>query len=142
MSRWGFTIDAPDAAQRAQGFVKEQSDEAEPLVLLASVLSSRGDDTAALDAARRALELAPGSASAHTTMSAIEGRRGDVVSALAHASRAVTLDADDPAAVYNRGALLWMTGDRRAAREDFSGAARLLGVEPLRRRWPVWKKRG
>jgi Flp pilus assembly protein TadD len=140
-TRWGFTIDAADAVQRARSLVQEEADNAERLVLLASVLTSRGDDTTAMDAARRALDLAPGSASAHTTMSAIEGRRGDIASALTHASQAVTLDPDDPAAVYNRGALLWMTGDHRAAREDFAGAGHLLGIEPGVPRWQVWRRR-
>lgn len=140
--RWGFTIDAADAPDRAQALHDASPDDAEALVLLAAVLSSRGADEAGLVAARRAVELTPGSARAHSTLAAILGRRGDPEGALAETRRAVELDPDDPAARHNLGALLWSRGERGAAREEFAVAARLLGLPPLPPPWwRRWSKR-
>lgn len=127
--RWGFDLNAPDAPERAEAALAEQPGDADRLVLVAAVRSSRGDDDAALDAARQAVAADPTSARAHTTLATLLGRGGDREGAAAEAGRAVELDPGDPAALYNRGLMLHDRGDRRGAAADFRRAGDILGVE-------------
>ncbi|MHB8717615.1 MAG: tetratricopeptide repeat protein [Candidatus Dormibacteria bacterium] len=139
--RWGFAIDDGDAAARAETLLAEAPEDADRLVLVASVRSSRGDNDAALEAARRAVALAPASARAHTTLSAVLAAAGELAEARGAAETAVTLDPADPAVRYNRGLLAWTAGDRGLARDDFAQARAAL-VTPSQRSpggfWRAW----
>jgi Flp pilus assembly protein TadD len=136
-ARWGFDLNAPDAAARAESLLAESPDDPERLVLAAAVRSTRGEDAGALAAARRAVAGDERSARAHTTLATVLARCGDGDSASAHAARAAELEPDDPAAVYNRGVTAWTAGDRDSARADFARVAQLLGMPatPWWRRW-------
>lgn len=136
-ARWGFDLNAPDAAERAEALLADSPADPDRLLLVAAVRSSRGDDPGALLAARRALDEDQRSALAHTTLATLLARSGDSESAQRHAERAVELAPDDPVALYNRGLTAWAGHDRAAARADFTRAAEIVGVDvtPWWRRW-------
>jgi Flp pilus assembly protein TadD len=56
---------------------------------------------------------------------------GETEQALQHARRAAQLDGGDPQVQYNLGLLEDTAGDRRAAREAFEAAARLMGIKSM-----------
>ena len=125
-ARWGFGIDEGDASERAEALLAADPADADLLNLAASVRGSRGDNSGALDAARRAVAAAAGSARAHTTLSALLAATGDIPGARSEAAAAVALDGDDPAARYNRGVLAWVAGERATARQDFDAVRAML----------------
>lgn len=127
-ARWGFDLNAPDAAERAEALLAESPTDPNRLLLVAAVRSSRGDDRGALLAAEHAVAAEEGSASAHTTLATLLARSGDVEAAHRHAGRAAELAPDDPVAVYNRGVTAWALRDRAGGRADFNRAANLLGM--------------
>ncbi|HEX4578944.1 MAG TPA: tetratricopeptide repeat protein [Candidatus Dormibacteraeota bacterium] len=136
-TRWGFDLNTPDASERAEALLADSPDDVDRLLLVASVRSSRGDDSAALAAARAAAEKDEGSASAQSTVAALLARSGDLATAQRHAQAAVDIDPQDPSALYNLGLVRWTLGDRRAARGDFDRAADILGI--ARASW--WRRR-
>ena len=138
--RWGYDLNAPDAAARTEALLTESPGDPERLLLAAAVRSSRAEDAGALDAARRAVAADEHSARGHTTLATLLARDGDMDGASAHAARAVELDPDDPVAVYNRGVTAWTGGDHRSARSDFDRAAEMLGMAPLPW-WRLWRGR-
>jgi Flp pilus assembly protein TadD len=138
-TRWGFDLNAPDAQSRAEALLAQSPRDADRLLLVAAVRSSRGDDQGALAAAQQAVAEDEGSARAQTTLATLLARTGDGAAAQPHAELAATLDPNDPAAVYNRGLVAWTMGDRRAARADFDRAAELLGF-PAPPWWQRWRR--
>jgi Flp pilus assembly protein TadD len=137
--RWGFDLNAPDAAQRAETLLAESPSDIDRLLLAASVRSSRGDDRGALVAAQAAVAQDESSARAHTTLATLLGRGDDREAARRHAARAVELDPSDATALYNRGVMAWAAGDRAAARADFDRAGELLGMGVLPW-WSRWRR--
>jgi tetratricopeptide (TPR) repeat protein len=133
--RWGFDLNAADAADRAERLLSEAPGDADRLLLAAAVRSSRGDAAGALEAARQAVAAAPGSARAQTTLAALLAG-SEPAEARRHADRAVELDPSDPAAIYNRGLVSWTLGEHGRARADFDRAAELLRMAPL----PWWRR--
>lgn len=137
--RWGFDLNAPDASDRAEAILAESAADPDRLLLVASVRSSRGDDSAALEAARAAVAADDHSARAHTTLATLLGRSGDADEAGIHAARGAELDPADPTAVFNRGIAAWARGDRGAARADFDHVGELLGLGVLPW-WSRWRR--
>lgn len=138
-ARWGFDLNAPDAAERAEALLTESPADPERLLLVAAVRSSRGDDRGALRAAEAAVAADQTSASGHTTLATLLGRSRDPDGARGHAARAAELAPDDPIALFNRGVAAWTAHDHGAARADFDRAAALLGVD-VRPRWLRWRR--
>jgi Flp pilus assembly protein TadD len=136
-ARWGFDLNARDAPGRAEALLAETPADADRLLLVAALRSSRGDDAGALVAAQQAVQVHPASAGAHSTLAALLARTGDTAAAARHAEAAVGIDPQDPSALYNRGLINWTLGDRRAARGDFDRAATLLGIGTV----PWWRRR-
>jgi Flp pilus assembly protein TadD len=122
--------------QRVRTLVAEKPTDAERVLLLAAALSLSGDHDLAEQQARRALDLDPDLARAHTTLATLlvtsaglshadeAGARRE--EGLTHARRAAELDAEDPSVQYNLGIAEWFAGDRRSARTAFDAAARTL----------------
>ncbi len=135
--RWGFDLNAADAAERAEKLLAEAPAEPDRLLLAAAVRSSRGDDRGALAAAQAAVDADEASARAHTTLATLLARSGDPDGAHRQAVRAAQLAPDDPIALYNRGVTAWALHDRAGARADFDRVAGLLGMGsvPWWRRW-------
>jgi Flp pilus assembly protein TadD len=138
-ARWGFDLNAPDAAERAEALLAESPADPDRLLLVAAVRSSRGDDGGALRAAEAAVAADETSASAHTTLATLLGRSRDPDAARGHAARAAELAPDDPIALFNRGVAAWAARDHAAARADFDRAAALVGVD-VRPRWQRWRR--
>ncbi len=136
-ARWGFDLNAPDAAERADTLLAESPADPERLLLVAAVRSSRGDDGGALRAAEAAVAADETSAPAHTTLATLLGRSRDPDAARFHAARAAELAPDDPIALFNLGVVAWAARDHAGARVDFDRAAAVLGVDvsPWWRRW-------
>jgi Flp pilus assembly protein TadD len=136
-ARWGFDLNAADAAERADTLLAESPADPERLLLVAAVRSSRGDDGGALRAAEAAVAADETSAPAHTTLATLLGRSRDPDAARRHAARAAEIAPDDPISVFNRGVAAWAARDHAGARADFDRAAALLGVDvsPWWRRW-------
>ena len=126
--RYGFDLAAPDMLERIRSLVSERPDDPDRVLLLAAALAMSGDDDLAIIQARRAAELAPQSARAHTTLASLLLRGGDQPGALAGARHAAELDGDDPTVLYNLGLAEWFAGDRKKAREAFHGAAQSLNA--------------
>jgi Flp pilus assembly protein TadD len=136
-ARWGFDLNAPDAAERADTLLAQSPADPDRLLLAAAVRSSRGDDSGALAAAEAAAAADDTSAPAHTTLATLLARSGDPQAARRHAARAAELAPDEPIALFNRGVAAWAARDHAGARADFDRAAVLLGVDvsPWWRRW-------
>jgi Flp pilus assembly protein TadD len=126
--RYGFDMDAPDALERARRLAGEAPGEAEPALLLAAVLATRGDPAAAEAEVRRALELSPRLPRAHTTLATLLMQRGAREEAVRSARNAAALDREDPTVLYNLGLAEWFAGERRTARAAFDRAAEALGA--------------
>ncbi len=143
--RYGFDLGAPDMLERIRCLVSERPDDPERVLLLAAALSMRGDDDLALSQATRAVEAAPESARAHTTLGSLLLRSGEAETGLQHTRRAAELDGADPSVLYNLGLAEWTAGDRARARNAFDRAGRALqqaGAEPQRRGWWPLRRRG
>ncbi|HWF58311.1 MAG TPA: tetratricopeptide repeat protein [Candidatus Dormibacteraeota bacterium] len=138
-ARWGFDLNAADAADRADALLAESPADPDRLLLVAAVRSSRGDDRGALQAAEGAVAADDGSAPAHTTLATLLARSGDSEASRRHAARAAELDPDDPIALFNRGAAAWAGHDHKGARADFQRAADILGVE-VSPWWRPWRR--
>lgn len=144
--RYGFDMDAPDALDRARALTAASPQEAEPALLLASVLATRGRPEEAEAEARRALELSPRLARAHTTLATLLMQRGEREEGLRSARNAAALDMQDPIVLYNLGLAEWFAGERRTAKAAFDRAAEALrstaadGGAPSRRPW--WQRIG
>ena len=138
--RWGFDLAAADALERSRTLVAAEPDSAERIVLLAAALSMHGEDDLALQQARRAAELQPSLATAHSTLASLLVRRGDSADGLAHARTALDLAGAEPDAglLYNVGLAEWTAGDRTTAREHLRRAADALGTDG-RVRGPWWR---
>jgi Flp pilus assembly protein TadD len=146
--RHGFDMDASDALERARAMAGDSPQEAEPALLLASVLATRGQPEEAEAEARRALELSPRMARAHTTLATLLMQRGEREEGLRSARNAAALDREDPTVLYNLGLAEWFAGERRTARAALDRAAEALrattaadgGAPP--RRPPWWRRMG
>ena len=139
--RWGFDLNTPDALERVRAMVSAKPDDAEPLLLLGSVLAMRGSNEEAESEVRRALAMRPDLARAHTTLATLLVQRGEGAEGLAEARRAAELDAEDPTVQYNLGLAEWSAGDRRAASAAFEKAWHLLYGEVHEGRRPPWWRR-
>jgi Flp pilus assembly protein TadD len=143
--RYGFDMDAPDALERARAMAAASPQEAEPALLLASVLATRGQPAEAEAEARRAVELSPRLARAHTTLATLLMQRGEHEEGLRSARNAAALDMEDPTILYNLGLAEWFAGERRTAKAAFHRAAETLrgssdgGMPPQR---PWWRRVG
>ena len=143
--RYGFDMDAPDALERARALAAASPQGAEPVLLLASVLATRGQPEEAEAEARRALALSPRLARAHTTLATLLMLRGEREEGLRSARNASALDMEDPTILFNLGLAEWFAGERRTARAAFDRAAEALrgtadGEAPPRRPW--WRRIG
>lgn len=146
--RYGFDLGASDSLERARSLVAQQPADPERVLLLAAALTMSGDDDLAEHQARRALDLAPDLARAHTTLAALLIRRDGREEALIHARRAAELDGGDPSILFNLGVAEWFAGDRGAARAAFGRAEEVLaGARPRgapdharRRWWPIGRR--
>lgn len=136
--RFGIDVDSPHALDEAHAFARANPDNADIALLLASLLSLRGQLDAALAEARRATELDPGSARAHTTLATLLMHGGDADAALTHARRAAEADGDDPLVLHNLALAEWVAGDRRRARVALADARQRLGLPPV----PWWRRGG
>ena len=155
--RWGFDLGSPDMLQRVRSLVAEKPTDADRVLLLAAALSSTGEHDLAEQQARRAIDLDPQLARAHTTLATIlvttAGLGGDDADqarrdeGLTHARRAAEIDPGDPTVQYNLGIAEWFAGDRRGARTAWDQADHVLnapsadGQQPRGRRWwPVGRR--
>jgi Flp pilus assembly protein TadD len=144
--RYGFDLSADDALQRANTLLASKPDDAEAHLLVAAVLSTRGDNTMAEAEVRRALDLEPRLARARTTLATLLVQRGANEEGLNEARNAAALDKEDPTILYNLGLAEWVAGDRKTAKAAFDRATEALdaqsapanGGAPQRRRW--WQR--
>jgi tetratricopeptide (TPR) repeat protein len=88
---------------------------------------SEGRDDSAAAAYRRALELDPGLAAAHTNLGALAHRRGNAAEARACFQAALALDPDQPEARYDLAHLLIESGELELAAAELR---RVLEVVP------------
>ena len=139
--RWGFDFNSPDALDRARALVAEKPDDADRLLLQASVLAIRGSNDEAEADVRRALTLQPDLARAHTTLATLLVQRGDSQEGLNEARRAAELDAEDPTVQYNLGLAEFAAGDRRAANVAFEKTWHMIYGEVHEGRRPPWWRR-
>jgi len=140
--RYGFDLGQTDALEKARTLVAEQPGDADVVLLLAAVLALRGDSDLAEQQARRALDLAPDLARAHTTLATLLMHGDRAEEGLSHARRAARLDDADPSVLYNLGLAEWVAGDRHVAREALrraeaalAGTVRAGEPTPRPRRW-------
>jgi Flp pilus assembly protein TadD len=137
--RYGFDMGAMDALERARAVLEERGDDdSDADCLVAAVLATRGDNTGALDHARRAVAAGGAGARAHTTLATLLVNGGAPGEGLEHARRAAMLDPDDPQVIYNLGLAEHVAGDATTARRAFERAAELIGQPPWRW-WRVWR---
>jgi Flp pilus assembly protein TadD len=139
--RYGFDLNAPDARARVERMLAENAADADALLLHASVLAIQGDNDGAERDARRALELKPDLARAHTTLATLLVQRGDNDGGLQEARRAAELDAADPTVQYNLGLAEWAAGTRAAANQAFDAAWKQLYGEVHKGARPPWWRR-
>jgi tetratricopeptide (TPR) repeat protein len=93
-----------------------------------------GDPTAlqrALLAARRAVELRPGSARAHQALAEVQFARGDYPLAIEAGERAVTLNPYDPIILASHGGMLVSLGEQARGAQLIRQAAATLVVRPV-----------
>jgi TolB-like protein len=86
----------------------------------------------ALHAARRAVELKPGSARAHQALSEVQFARGDYPLALEAGERAMVLNPYDPSILADLGALLVAIGEQERGVGLLRAAAAVNVVRPAR----------
>lgn len=127
--RYGFDLSTSDMLERVRSLVAEQPTDAERVLLLAAALTMSGDRDLAEQQARRAVEIAPEMARAHTTLAALLITAEDRAPALEHARRAGELDSADPSVLYNLGLAEWFAGDRHKAKDAFARTGELLSRE-------------
>lgn len=99
----------------------------------AGVNARAGDPPAlqrALQAARRAVELRPGSARAHQALADVQFARGDYPLAIEAGERAVTLNPYDPNVLAGYGGMLVSLGEQERGARLIKEAARALVVRP------------
>ena len=140
--RWGFDFNSPDALDRVRALVAEQPGDAERVLLHGSVLAMRGDNQSAEREVRRALELQPDLARAHTTLATLLVQQGARDEGLQEARRAAELDGADATVQYNLGLAEWAAGHRREANAAFTAAWHTLygDVHGADRRPPWWRR--
>jgi Tfp pilus assembly protein PilF len=139
--RYGFDLNTPDARARVEQMLAEKADDPDALLLHASVLAIQGDNEGAERDARRALELKPDLARAHTTLATLLVQRGERDEGLKEARRAAELDAADPTVQYNLGLAEWTAGTRGAATQAFDAAWKQLYGEVHQGAKPPWWRR-
>jgi hypothetical protein len=139
--RWGFDFNARDALDRVRSIVAEKPGDPERILLHGSVLAMRGENDSAEREVRRALELDPGLARAHTTLATLLVQRGERDEALVEARRAAELDGSDPTVQYNLGLAEWTAGHRREAHAAFTAAWNALYGDVHSGRRPPWWRR-
>lgn len=86
----------------------------------------------ALHAARRAVELKPGSARAHQALADVQFARGDYPLAIEAGERAVTLNPYDPDILASYGGMLVLLGEQKRGARLIREAANALVVRPAR----------
>jgi Flp pilus assembly protein TadD len=145
--RYGFDLGDRDALDKVNALVAQSSDDPELRLLLAAVLSTRGEATMAEAEVRRALDLQPRLARARTTLATLLVQRGAYAEGLNEARNAAALDMHDPTILFNLGLAEWFAGERKTAKAAFDRAAEALqppssaaGASPRRRRFP-WRRR-
>lgn len=139
--RWGFDLNARDALDRADALLAEQPDDPERVLLRASVLAMRGDNQHAEEEVRRALELQPQMARAHTTLATLLVQRSENEEGLREARRAAELDGSDATVQYNLGLAEWSAGNRREASTAFTAAWNAVYGEVHGGARPPWWRR-
>jgi len=97
--------------------------------------TSRAGDAPALQralaAARRAIELKPGSARAHQALAEVQFARGDYPLAIEAGERAVALNPYDPNILASYGGILVSLGDRERGARLIKDSASALVVRPV-----------
>lgn len=140
--RWGFDFNSADALERVTRLCEEKPDDADRVLLRASVLAVGGSNDEAEKEVRRALALQAGHARAHTTLATLLVQRNENAEALGEARRAAELDGGDPTVQYNLGLAEWTAGDRGAANQAFQKAWNILygEVHPGATQPPWWRR--
>jgi len=99
-----------------------------------SGVNARSDDAPplprALQAARRAVELKPGSARAHQALADVQFARGDYPLAIEAGERAVALNPYDPNVLADFGGMLVSLGEQERGARLIREAAGALAVRP------------
>lgn len=102
-------------------------------VELAKQLGNLGRFDEAVEAARKALRVAPDDADIHYTLGGLLERTDKLEEALANTRRALELDPDFAMARYNAGVTYCRLGDEERGAEEFRRAAELNPSLPLPR---------
>lgn len=121
VDRKGFERTAPEVHVRTDDR-RSGSTAARRLIAQGGQLMAAGDLPGALDAARRAVKLAPEWAQAHTLLALVQDRRGDSADAGRHYLRATELAPSQGGVLNNYGT--WLCGQGRQSESlDWFGRA-------------------
>jgi chemotaxis protein methyltransferase CheR len=121
-----------DAMKIALG-TPDLSSNAEALVLLAALLTNKGDLSGAEDACGRVLAIDPQNAGAHYLAALCREHAGDVDAAAQRDEMALYLDPEFAMPRLHLGLLAKRAGKPDVARRELSRAAPMLASEPTRR---------
>jgi tetratricopeptide (TPR) repeat protein len=93
---------------------------------LGVALRDRGDQSGALDAFQRSVELKPDYAGAITAVADIYAAQGKLQQAVAEYTRSLSITSDDPKTILNYAAALQRTGDKAQAEVEYRRVMELL----------------
>jgi tetratricopeptide (TPR) repeat protein len=96
------------------------------------LLSVYGNYKAAVGAFKKAIEMAPGWASAHFQLGVAYGEMGNFAEAFKAIDAAIALEPQRGDFYYGRGRVRLMTGDYAKAKEDFQNAAERGSKDAIR----------
>lgn len=139
--RWGFDLNASDVRGRVEELLAGGPEDPERVLLHAAVLATQGENDKAERETRRALELQPDLARAHTTLATLLIARSATEEGLKEARRAAELDGDDPTVLYNLGLAEWSAGEQKAAKAAFRKALEVVNGETGGQLGVPWWKR-
>jgi Tfp pilus assembly protein PilF len=108
----------------------QRAEQAARLVAEGVTALERGDETAAIDLFKKALELNPDDVTAHTYLGVFADRAGNLAEAERHFSAAAINDPSSPAARNNYGAILLKLGRLPQAASQFEASLRLNKDQP------------